>query len=331
MIFPFLKGFIGFSKAPLTWSLFLANAIILMAGYGAMTHYEKEWNELLKNDYYLKTQGGFFAQFVKDNPDFYDSSVQEMAQGVLSGEQDKRQFMAALAIRDPHFLKAAGNYQFSGDQVALKWWQGQFKKMKNIQKYHPHFFLGLNSDHVSFWNWISYQFVHGGFMHFAFNMLPFLIFGASLEMLFGSFLLLITYVGSGIFAAGAFLLLTEASAAPLVGASGAVSGVIAFVCMIYGTRPVRYIYWLFLPLRGYVGFVYLPAWLAFVFWFFSDFAGYLSSLDLVGGIAYTAHLGGHLAGVITAGIIYGLKSLKKEPVLKGDQDPVPPLLMKQPF
>jgi membrane associated rhomboid family serine protease len=64
---------------------------------------------------------------------------------------------------------------------------------------------------------------------------------------------------------------------------------------------------LFLPLRGFMGFVYLPAWVALVLWAVGDVAGYLGTLPELGGIAHTAHLGGEAAGLLVGLILWSLR------------------------
>ncbi|MEZ4873012.1 MAG: rhomboid family intramembrane serine protease [Bdellovibrionales bacterium] len=136
-------------------------------------------------------------------------------------------------------------------------------------------------------------------MHFLSNMIFLMFFGAFIERLCGSLALLLIYLGSGFIGAGVFVLWSGVSTVPLVGASAAVSGIMAFLCVYLWQRPIKYIYWLFIPIRGYAGFVYLPAWVAFVAWAMTDLSGYLGE-TFVGGVAYTAHLGGDITGALAA-------------------------------
>ena len=130
-------------------------------------------------------------------------------------------------------------------------------------------------------------------------MLFLLIFGAALERQIGGLGFLVVFVLSGTFAAGVFALMTGVTSSPLVGASGAISGIMALYCALNWRQPARYFYWLFLPFRGYMGFVYLPAWVGLALWAVNDVAGYVGSLPELGGVAHTAHLGGEVAGLLT--------------------------------
>src|SRR6185312_3977421 len=163
---------------------------------------------------------------------------------------------------------------------------------------HPSFMLGLNAEDNSFTSWISYIFVHSGWVHFFGNMVFLLIFGAMLEIQIGGLGMLVVFVLSGTVAAGTFALMTGVTSSPLVGASGAISGVMTLYCVLNWSKPTRFFYWFFLPLRGFMGMVYLPAWVAILLWGANDLAGYLGTVPELGGVAHTAHLGGEGAGIL---------------------------------
>jgi membrane associated rhomboid family serine protease len=159
---------------------------------------------------------------------------------------------------------------------------------------------------------ITYQFSHSGFSHFLGNMLFFLIFASTLEVMVGGLALLILYLCFGVFAALFFLVLSEVSAVPLIGASGAISGLMAFFCVLAWSTRVRYGYFLFLPRREFAGTVNLPAWITLLFWSLSDLAGLWSTPSELGGVAYSAHLGGELIGAIAALILVALRKARRE-------------------
>jgi membrane associated rhomboid family serine protease len=215
--------------------------------------------------------------------------------------------LGQLAFRDFNFIKNADGVDFKGDQVALKMWHKRVDDMRELQDDHPSFIFGLSAEDMSFSKWISYIFVHSGSFHFFGNMLFLLIFGSVLEMQIGGLGFLVVFLLSGIFAAGAFALMTGVTSSPLVGASGAISGVMTLYCVLNWSRPERYFYWLFLPFRGFMGFVYLPAWVGLALWAVNDMGGYLGTLPELGGVAHTAHLGGELAGLITGLILFSMR------------------------
>jgi membrane associated rhomboid family serine protease len=135
-------------------------------------------------------------------------------------------------------------------------------------------------------------------------MLFLLLFGSMLEPLIGGLALLLVYLGSGMTAAGSFLLVSGESLVPLVGASGAVSGVMALFCFTHWSVPVRYVYFLLIPKKGYAGYVFLPAWVILFLWLISDLAGYIASVNLLGGVAHIAHLAGEATGLLVGAGYY---------------------------
>jgi membrane associated rhomboid family serine protease len=117
------------------------------------------------------------------------------------------------------------------------------------------------------------------------------IFGSMLENMIGSFLFATAYLLSGLAGAWGFLALSGLSTIPVVGASGAISGIMALYAVCERRPRVRFFYFIS-PLRDFFGFVYLPTWLIFPICFLPDLASYLSHPHDGGGVAYAAHIGG---------------------------------------
>jgi len=140
------------------------------------------------------------------------------------------------------------------------------------------------------------MFLHGGFFHLAGNMLFLWIFGDNVEDYLGHFRYLMFYLGSGIVAALSQIILNPNSAIPTVGASGAIAGVMGAYFILY--PKARVLTW-FPP----IFFFHVPAWLMLGYWFAVQFfSGTASSITVTsqttGGIAFWAHVGGFVAGVL---------------------------------
>ncbi|MCB0384725.1 MAG: rhomboid family intramembrane serine protease [Bdellovibrionales bacterium] len=313
MILPYLNGVLRFKDCPITWLLFIVNAFVMIATLSDLISAQESLDKALKDDYYVTSQGNFYAQFIGDHQAHYSPFMRELSQRAMGGDGEKIKLLGNLALRNEKFMTEALDYPFKGDQVARGWWLEKVQELQEIQDRHPSYILGLNVDHMSLDHWVSYQFVHSGFIHFAFNMIFLFIFGCYLETILGGLAVLVIYLGSGMVAAGTFLLINGASSAPLIGASGAVSGLMALFCFLHWRIPVRCFYWLFIPVKGYSGFVYVPAWIIFFLWSASDLGGYLGSLAEFGGIAYTAHLGGEAAGLITGVVLFVLTRFRPLP------------------
>lgn len=137
------------------------------------------------------------------------------------------------------------------------------------------------------WQLVTYMFMHGSFMHLLLNMFALWMFGLELENEWGSRKFLSYYVLCGLGAAAANLFIAPlfAPAAPTVGASGAIYGVLLAFGMLYPDRPI-FVYFL-LPVRArYFVMIYMAL---------EIYAGVTSTTD---GVAHFAHLGGAAVGFL---------------------------------
>ncbi|GGX51233.1 rhomboid family intramembrane serine protease [Streptomyces fructofermentans] len=143
---------------------------------------------------------------------------------------------------------------------------------------------------------LTAMFLHGGWLHLLGNMLFLLIFGNNIEDRLGHIRYLLFYVACGYAATYGFALVNADSADPLIGASGAIAGVLGAYLVLYPRARVWVLvpFLVFLPLR-------LPAWIVLGFWFALQ-AVYSSGSGLpeAGTVAYAAHVAGFLAGMVLA-------------------------------
>lgn len=140
---------------------------------------------------------------------------------------------------------------------------------------------------------ITTTFVHGGWLHLLGNMLFLWVFGNNVEDRFGRLRFLLFYLGVGVVSTYAFALTAPDSQQPLVGASGAISGVLgAYLLLFPRAKVVSLVSFLFfLPVR-------LPAWLVLGLYFVLQ-AFYAAGAGMTGGgeVAYLVHVVGFLLGV----------------------------------
>jgi len=139
---------------------------------------------------------------------------------------------------------------------------------------------------------LTAMFVHAGWLHLLGNMLFLLIFGNNVEDRFRKLPYLIFYVACGFIAAYGFAFVHPSATAPLVGASGAIAGVLGAYLALYPRARVWSLvpFLLFIPLR-------IPAWLVLGLWFVLQWAYSAGGLG-GGGVAYVAHVFGFLAGLL---------------------------------
>ena len=141
-----------------------------------------------------------------------------------------------------------------------------------------------------YFNFLSSMFMHGDIMHIFGNMLFLWIFGDNIENLIGHIRYAIFYIVCGIAAALAQIILGPDSIIPMLGASGAISGVLGGYMLFFPTRKVRALIFRVVTT--------VPAYVALGFWIgYQILLGYLTPSG-TGGVAYAAHIGGFIAGLV---------------------------------
>jgi len=138
------------------------------------------------------------------------------------------------------------------------------------------------------------MFLHAGWLHLAGNMLFLYIFGDNLEDAMGHVGYLIFYLASGVAAAFGQMLADPASPVPMVGASGAIAGVMGGYLLLFPHARVDLVLILFVIVKV----ITIPAWLLLGLWFALQLANGTVTAAAGGGVAYWAHAGGFVAGVM---------------------------------
>ncbi len=141
---------------------------------------------------------------------------------------------------------------------------------------------------------LTHMFLHGGIMHLAGNMLFLWIFGDNMEDEMGHVGFLIFYLAAGVGAALAQYATEPSSPVPMVGASGAIAGVMGGYLLLFPKAKVDILLILIIIFRIFT----VPAWIVLGVWFAMQFGLGISSPSDQGGVAYWAHAGGFVAGLI---------------------------------
>lgn len=163
---------------------------------------------------------------------------------------------------------------------------------------------------------LTAMFLHGGWLHLLGNMLYLYIFGDNVEDLLGSGRYLLFYLLCGAASFGAQILLQHNSMVPNVGASGAIAGVLgAYMLLFPRARVVTLLpLFLFWPIVEIPAFFFLGIW--FLMQFFSGAASLGRSDALSGGVAWWAHIGGFLAGMILLRVFLPRNAAKRPTVVR---------------
>ncbi len=141
---------------------------------------------------------------------------------------------------------------------------------------------------------LTSMFVHGGLLHLLGNMLFLWIFGDNIEDYMGHLRYLVFYIGTGVIATICHILGNPGSRIPVVGASGAISGVLGAYLLLYPKARVVTL----IPIFFFFQIVRLPAFLFLGVWFVMQILSTGSGV----GVAFLAHIGGFLAGLIAVPI-----------------------------
>jgi membrane associated rhomboid family serine protease len=141
---------------------------------------------------------------------------------------------------------------------------------------------------------VTSVFLHGSWLHLIGNMWFLWIFGNNVEDSMGHLRFLVFFLLTGVAAALAHVLLNPTSTVPMVGASGAISAIMgAYVVMYPRARIHTLFFFLF-----FIRVIPLPAWLMLGYWLLIQVVSHASLPTAGGGVAYAAHIGGFVAGVV---------------------------------
>lgn len=162
------------------------------------------------------------------------------------------------------------------------------------------------------------MFLHGGFMHIGSNMLYLAIFGDNIEDRLGHTRYLIFYLLCGFGATLAHAFFSASSRVPAIGASGAIAGVLGAYLLLFPHARVLTL----IPIIFFITIRELPAIIILGLWFVLQLFSGVGSLGIpdaqdMGGVAYFAHIGGFVCGMLLIGVFGGFRGAKR-------REPPPP-------
>lgn len=143
---------------------------------------------------------------------------------------------------------------------------------------------------------ITSQFLHAGWLHIIGNMLYLWVFGDNIEDVLGHFLYLVFYLASGVVAGVAQAIIQGPSSIPSIGASGAIAGVLGAYLLLYPGVRINTL----IPIFFFITTMRIPAVLLIGWWFIQQFFYGIATLSETasGGVAFWAHVGGFVAGLL---------------------------------
>jgi membrane associated rhomboid family serine protease len=187
-------------------------------------------------------------------------------------------------------------------------WRRQRDEFERLRKKSVTDRFAFKSAQPTFAGVIGHMFLHGNFQHLLGNMVFLFIVGYMVEEALGKRRYLLFYLLSGIGACACYALVSSQS---MIGASGAISGVMAMYVTLYGMRKIRFFYWILV----YFDFFRAPAIIMLPFWIAKELYQHLS--DPGGGVAYMAHFGGFVTG---AALIGSMRLFGKKRIVAPEQE-----------
>ncbi len=162
---------------------------------------------------------------------------------------------------------------------------------------------GLVPDHLQLTSVLTHMFLHGGWMHVLGNMWFLWIFGDNIEDILGHGKYLVFYLLCGVAAAVTQILFSLDSRVPMVGASGAIAGVMGAYMIKFPRARIVTLAFIFFFITTFD----IPAWVMLIYWFaiqlFSGVGSIGYSQANQGGVAFFAHVGGFVAGIVLVSLM----------------------------
>lgn len=156
---------------------------------------------------------------------------------------------------------------------------------------------------------ISSQFLHAGFIHIISNMLFLWVFGDNVEAAFGFLFFPLFYLLSGIAAGLTQYSIEPSGTIPMLGASGAVAGVLGAYFALFPNNKIKTLVFIFI----FITVIELPAWILLFYWFITQLLSGVATITLTtttGGIAFLPHVGGFLFGWLSASFFLPRRNFK---------------------
>jgi membrane associated rhomboid family serine protease len=216
----------------------------------------------------------------------------------------------------------------SGDIIAPN--DPEYQKWKNLRKEYSHRLskvvtirFGFKPASPKIITLFTHMFLHGGIGHLVGNMIFLWLVGCFLEMGCGRIYYFTTYIVTGLCAVGMFWLWNINSLNPLVGASGAIAGLMGAFTVLYGSKKIK----IFYTIGVYFDYVQIRAIMLLPLWLGSE--AYQLAFSEISNVAYLAHIGGLLSGALLGFINKKYLGFYKEDAVEPEpEDEISPLIEK---
>jgi membrane associated rhomboid family serine protease len=228
----------------------------------------------------------------------------ESAPDRIPEDKMERYRLASRMLADEEFNNLLETNRIIGpEQAKFKDWREKRDGFEEIKNQAVTYRYGYSPRQKNSVGLFTYMFLHGGVMHLVGNMVFLWLVGAFLETAVGTVPFLALYIVTGICAGAVFGMVYPHSSGPLIGASGAIAGAMGAYGVVFGLRKIRVFY----SLGFYFDYANVPALSLFPVWLGNEFLQL--SMNKNSNVAYVAHIGGLVSGVIIGA---GFRAWKKD-------------------
>lgn len=298
MIVPTPETSYEISKRPMVWALVALNLVVQIFVSSVPSPQEGvTWK-----DEALRTAGRVYLESLKAEGESAFAEQPAWIRALNEESSFQMEFFGTIAIRRRAFVDGILENRIgqAGDVVAIDALREQLRKFRQAGQDDLTTRLGLSAHNKDTLSWITYQFSHAGWLHLLSNVVFLLLLGSAIERQLGSLGMFLIYIAGGWMGGVAFLHMQPDGLVPMVGASGAVSALLAFYAIFERRKRTRFFYFI-LPVQGHMGFLHMSPLFIVPLYLVSDFAGLLSSPEAwSSGVAYSAHVGGAILGASMA-------------------------------
>jgi len=256
---------------------------------------DKHYNEAINYYFESRLPKLEFPAYIDYLRDQGKTKKAEYYSGLLDKKPEKQVTILFSIQRDTRFFQnlKRGRVIDTGNEHYQEWKSSRdkFEKMIAAVVSESYGFKPAEHRPITF---LTHMFLHGGMGHLVGNMIFLFIIGFAVEAVLGRMVYLSAYIATGLFSVILFWVSYSDSNIPLVGASGAISGLMGMYVVLFGMRRIRFFYFVLF----YFNFIRAPAIIVLPLWVLNELYQLVSGG--VSNVAYVAHIGGLLGGALTA-------------------------------
>ena len=247
----------------------------------------------MHNSGYIEREWPVFERYLEAQP----SREEELDWARQAYDSEQVYWLAQAMLMDrKYYDHVQGEARQVFEEQLYARWRNERPEIQATFESVSSFAYGLKATDVSFTTLITHQFLHGDLGHLLGNMIFLLICGFAVEAAIGHLRFLAFYLLGGILAGVTQVVTNLGSDVPLVGASGAISGVMAMYLAVFRLKRIEFFYWIFC----FAGYFRAPALMILPLYIGKEVYQYLFMEG--SNVAYMAHAGGFVAGAILIGL-----------------------------